>query len=142
MPKRCEAPLPEKGRLRRRIGLSVKVSREMADLSQTEVAKLLGWGDRTTISNYETGKREMMPAQMCRIASLLGVTPGTFLNPAITALEDHELEETVRDDMLFSRRVMQCTEKLRDREARMRFLASLEAEVQRTVYPRNKPPFQ
>ncbi|MEM9375220.1 MAG: helix-turn-helix transcriptional regulator [Pseudomonadota bacterium] len=120
----------------------MKVSREMADLSQSEVARLLGYGDRTVISNYETGRREMMPAQMCRAANLFGVSPGTFLNPAARSLEDHELEETVRNDMLFAMRVIECTEQLRDKEARLRFLSNLEAEVRRNTFPRKKPYFE
>ena len=120
----------------------MKVSREMADLSQSEVARLLGYGDRTVISNYETGRREMMPAQMCRAANLFGVAPGTFLNPATKSLDDRELEETVRNDMLFAMRVIECTEQLRDKEARLRFLSSLEAEVRRNTFPRKKTPFQ
>ena len=137
MPKRPATPLPEKGRLRRRIGSMLKIGRTGAHLSQSEAARLLGLGDRSTIAKYETGEREATPAQLCRFGLLYNTAPGSYLQYPATAVDEIELEALVRSEIQFAKFLIEYAEAIQDPDARKEVIYGLRIAAQKFGY---KPP--
>jgi transcriptional regulator with XRE-family HTH domain len=59
-------------------GQNIKAAREMAGISQTELAERIGT-TRQQIGKYETGTQDMTVERMLRIAAALGVEPNTLI---------------------------------------------------------------
>ena len=134
MPKRPDSSLPENAKLKRRIGCMLKVGREVADLSQTEAARLMGLGHRSTIAKYETGERETTPALLCRFGRLYGTPPGSYLEAACSTTDADELEILVRSEIQFVALLIEYAEHIKDPVERKRIVKGLEMSAKKQGY--------
>lgn len=57
------------------IGERIKHLRTERNLSQSELAELVGYSDRTTIAKIESGQRELRQSKIIDFAKALGVDP-------------------------------------------------------------------
>lgn len=58
---------------------NIKKYRKSKGLSQTELAKLVGYADKTMISHIENGKIDLSQSKVEEFAKVLGVDPGTLM---------------------------------------------------------------
>jgi len=65
--------------LYRQIGERIRRARELAKMSQDDLARELGYNSSTTISYYEAGMRKVSIADLARIARLLGLPMDYFV---------------------------------------------------------------
>lgn len=63
------------------LGLRVKHAREARDLSQEDLKRELGFNDRQTISDIETGKRSLKAEELLRLSDVLDRDVQYFLDP-------------------------------------------------------------
>jgi len=75
----------------REIGRRIRRAREQLNLSQEELARRLNYQSPATISYFEAGERKVSIADLQRIASILGLPLGYFLNEAATPPRDSPL---------------------------------------------------
>lgn len=78
---------------RKAIADRLRAAREMAGLSQGQVARMLGM-HRPSISEMEAGRRRVSAEELAKLAEIYGVEPGWFAN----AQETDEARE-VRVDL-------------------------------------------
>ena len=71
--------VPDPAVLRRAVGHRLRVNRQRAGLSQTQVAEVTGWS-LSAVSMYEQGNREMNYARLLIAASMYGVSVGDFFH--------------------------------------------------------------
>lgn len=62
------------------IGLRIKKLREEKKLSQTALADLIGYKDKTAIAKIEAGKVDLPQSKLVAFASHLGTTPAFLLD--------------------------------------------------------------
>lgn len=55
--------------------------RERREVNQTDLAQVLGFNDRQTLSDIELGKRQVAPVELLRAAEYFKVDPGYFTDP-------------------------------------------------------------
>lgn len=65
----------------RSLGYRVRDARDQKDWSQEKLSEQLGFKDRQTISDIETGKRSLRPEEIVRISELLDVPVEDLLDP-------------------------------------------------------------
>ena len=58
---------------------NLKRCRKMANLTQPQLAELMGWTEPSRISHYETGNRSPSIPELIRLADVLGVNVGTLI---------------------------------------------------------------
>ena len=69
------------------IGKRIKALRQERDLSQDDVAGLLGFRDRQTVSAIETGARSVTAPELVRVGEVLDATLEYFTDPFLLAGE-------------------------------------------------------
>jgi len=69
------------------VGLRVKHAREASDLTQEAMAEKLGFNDRQTVSDIETGKRSLKPEELFAVAQITNRDVDYFVNPFAVAGE-------------------------------------------------------
>jgi transcriptional regulator with XRE-family HTH domain len=83
--------LPTPSKLRvvsfREIGLRIRTLRQQKDLTQTELAKLLGTG-QTAVSEVERGNRGLTVQQLVKLTRVLKVSPNQILGEGVQS-EQH-----------------------------------------------------
>lgn len=72
---------------KRFVGLRVKSAREGADLTQDALAEQMGFKDRQTVSDIETGKRNLKPEELLAVANATKRDVDYFVNPFAVAGE-------------------------------------------------------
>jgi Zn-dependent peptidase ImmA (M78 family)/transcriptional regulator with XRE-family HTH domain len=63
------------------VGLRVKHAREAQDMNQEQLSKALGFNDRQTLSDIETGKRAVKADELSQLSDLLDQDLEFFLDP-------------------------------------------------------------
>ena len=58
---------------------NIKAKRQELGLSQEELAKKVGYRDRTSIAKIETGKVDLSQSKIIEFANILGVTPSCLM---------------------------------------------------------------
>lgn len=56
-------------------GEIIKMCRERKNMTQDELARLVNFSDKSSISKIETGKRDVTRVKLVQIAEALGVSP-------------------------------------------------------------------
>lgn len=79
-------------RLQRRL----KAARELAGLTQPELAKLTPWG-KTTISQMETGERTILDYEVPPLADACGVPPLFFFTEDFSELAEPDVRDELAD---------------------------------------------
>lgn len=69
------------------IGDRIRIRREELDMSQTELAKKVGYSGRSAVSKVECGERELKQSMIVKLASALGTTPSYIMG-----WDDEEVE--------------------------------------------------
>ena len=69
------------------VGKNIKRIRELRGLTQTQLANLVGYTDRSTIAKLESGKNDMVTETVAIFAKALRVSP------MVLFMEDSEFEE-------------------------------------------------
>ncbi len=103
---------------RKAVASRLRLSRELAGLTQSQVAKSLGW-HRPTISEIEAGRRRVSAEELSALAAMYGVNipwivgeQGEGSNPAVdrVKLAARELSKLREEDL---DRVIQVVQALR-----------------------------
>lgn len=76
--------------LQTKIGLKIKNLRENKQLSQTQLAELVGYKDKTSIAKIEAGKVDLPQSKIMAFAKVLGVTTSYLLDDEHEILIDFE----------------------------------------------------
>ena len=74
------------------IGRQIRRARERLGLSQTELARRLGYSSAATISHFEGGERRVSIAELQRIAAEFGLPLSYFLDSSVTQSRSHRIE--------------------------------------------------
>ena len=61
------------------IGENIKKRREELDMTQTELAKRVGYADKSSISKIEKGKTDVFQSDVVKIAKILQTTPAYLM---------------------------------------------------------------
>ena len=69
------------------IGFRVKSARDSREWTQEQLAQALGFNDRQTISDLETGKRVLKPEELLRLSDIFDLDLDYFLDPFAVAGE-------------------------------------------------------
>lgn len=87
------------------IGERIKLKRMELGWSQVELAKKMGYSDRSAIAMVETGRRDITQTNVTRYAQVLGCTPSYLMgwDDAIDNGEMALIEEVCRDDQMKKR---------------------------------------
>lgn len=93
--------------LQSRIGLKIKGLRENKHLSQTQLALLVGYKDKTAIAKVEAGKVDLPQSKILAFSKALDVTPADLLDDKIKKIEIH-------NDIKSSGRILQYYNKLNE----------------------------
>lgn len=93
--------------LQSRIGLKIKGLRENKHLSQTQLALLVGYKDKTAIAKVEAGKVDLPQSKILAFSKALDVTPADLLDDKIEKIEIH-------NDIKSSVRILQYYNKLNE----------------------------
>jgi len=83
---------------------NIKKLRKEKGLSQTELAKLVGYSDKTMISHIENGYIDLSRSKIIDFAKALGVNPGYLMGWDVPKETEEELESKMvqnRLDFLF-----------------------------------------
>lgn len=75
--------------LQSRIGFKIKGLREYKHLSQTQLALLVGYKDKTAIAKVEAGKVDLPQSKILAFSKALDVTPADLLDDKIEEIEIH-----------------------------------------------------
>ena len=76
--------------LQTKIGLKIKNLRESRHLSQTQLAELVGYKDKTSIAKIEAGKVDLPQSKIMAFAKVLGVTTSYLLDDEHDVIIDFE----------------------------------------------------
>lgn len=76
--------------LQTKIGLKIKNLRENRHLSQTQLAELVGYKDKTSIAKIEAGKVDLPQSKLMAFAKVLGVTTSYLLDDEHHVIIDFE----------------------------------------------------
>lgn len=93
--------------LQSRIGLKIKGLREYKHLSQTQLALLVGYKDKTAIAKVEAGKVDLPQSKILAFSKALDVTPTDLLDDKI---EEIEIQSTINS----SSKILQYYNKLNE----------------------------
>ncbi len=93
--------------LQSRIGLKIKGLRENKHLSQTQLALLVGYKDKTAIAKVEAGKVDLPQSKILAFSKALDATPADLLDDKIEKIEIH-------NDIKSSGRILQYYNKLNE----------------------------
>lgn len=66
--------------LQSKIGAKIKSLRENKELSQSQLAELVGYKDKTSIAKIEAGKVDLPQSKILAFSKALNVTPSFLLN--------------------------------------------------------------
>lgn len=88
----------DKEKIKKEFGIKLRQYREMAGVSQTELAKACGLPNKTTISKIENGHQDMKLPQLQRAAEKLGISPLVFFDdyPDDVTIPESNLLSTFR----------------------------------------------
>lgn len=76
MARLCYIVIPDKGdKGMTTIGKNIRYFREMRGYSQTQLAHMVGYTDRSSIAKVETGKNDLVTEMVAEFARALGVSP-------------------------------------------------------------------
>jgi transcriptional regulator with XRE-family HTH domain len=67
---------------------NIKKLREENDLSQEELAKRVGYSDKSMISRIESGKVDLTQNKILLFADVFKVTPGELMGDTIRTMEE------------------------------------------------------
>lgn len=66
--------------LQSKIGIKIKELRENKQLSQTQLARMIGYSDKTSIAKIEAGKVDLPQSKIIAFSKALDVTPSYLLD--------------------------------------------------------------
>ena len=66
--------------LQSKIGAKIKSLRENKELSQSQLAELVGYKDKTSVAKIEAGKVDLPQSKILAFSKALNVTPSFLLN--------------------------------------------------------------
>lgn len=66
--------------LQTKIGLKIKELRENKQLSQAQLAEMVGYKDKTAIAKVEAGKVDLPQSKIIAFSKALGITPSYLLD--------------------------------------------------------------
>lgn len=97
------------------IGKRIRRKREELGLSQEELAKKMGYADRSAISMVETGRRDITWENVCKYAKALQCSP-SYLMKWDDPIPDEDLEilEEVYADPVLRKKLMDYAIKLKE----------------------------
>ena len=67
---------------------NIKKLREENDLSQEELAKRVGYSDKSMISRIESGKVDLTQSKILLLAEIFNVTPGELMGDTKRTMEE------------------------------------------------------
>ncbi len=103
-------------------GEIIRNRRKELDITQEELAAMLGYTSSTTISRIESGSRDVPQKQIVKIARALRLDPATLITmqmPEETD-EDRLIQEYIRDTNI--RRLVLCAGGIMPKEERDKFI--------------------
>lgn len=77
--------------LQSKIGAKIKSLRENKELSQSQLAELVGYKDKTSIAKIEAGKVDLPQSKILAFSKALNVTPSFLLNSDSDKPESNQL---------------------------------------------------
>lgn len=97
------------------IGKRIKRRREELGLTQEDLAKLIGYQERSAISMVETGKRDITWENVCKYAKALKCSP-SYLMKWEDPIPDDDLEilEEIYADPVLRKKLMDYAIKLKE----------------------------
>lgn len=97
------------------IGKRIKRRRIELGMSQEELAKVMGYQDRSAISMVETGRRDISWENVCKYAKALNCSP-SYLMKWEDPIDDEDLEllEEVYADPILRKKLMDYAIKLKE----------------------------
>lgn len=97
------------------IGKRIQRRRIELGLSQLDLAKLMGYQDRSAISMVETGRRDITWENVCKYAKALNCSPSYLMKwQEPIDEEDLELLEEVYEDAVLRKKLMDYAIKLKE----------------------------
>ena len=95
--------------------LRLKAARAAKDMSQEDLAKKMGYADRSAISMVETGRRDITWENVCKYAKALQCSP-SYLMKWEDPIPDDDLEilEEVYADPVLRKKLMDYAIKLKE----------------------------
>lgn len=94
--------------LQSKIGAKIKSLRENEELSQSQLAELVGYKDKTSIAKIEAGKVDLPQSKILAFSKALNVTPSFLLNLDSDKPESNQLI----DNPAFFNRILKYLELL------------------------------
>lgn len=94
--------------LQSKIGVKIKSLRENEELSQSQLAELVGYKDKTSIAKIEAGKVDLPQSKILAFSKALNVTPSFLLNLDSDKPESNQLI----DNPAFFNRILKYLELL------------------------------
>lgn len=82
-----------------RIGEKVKYYRELAEMTQEELALAAGYKGRSAISRIEKGDAEPQQKKIIALADALGVLPGMLLSDNKDTIDERENVAVILSDL-------------------------------------------
>ena len=97
------------------IGQRIRRRREELGLSQDELAKMMGYSGRSSISVVELDKRDISWENVCKYAKVLNCSP-SYLMKWQDPIDEEDLEilEEVYEDPVLRKKLMDYAIKLRE----------------------------
>lgn len=81
-------------------GEIVRIMREKRGYSQLELAKLVGYKDRSSIAKIETGQADLPVSKILALSKVLGVSPVCLIEMTDDIVETKNESATLPDDEL------------------------------------------
>lgn len=75
------------------LGQNIRIYREKLGMSQLELAKKLGYKDRSTIAKIENDTNDLTQSKIAAIAKVLETTPATLMGWGSKAIQPIEVDE-------------------------------------------------
>lgn len=108
------------GKINQIVGNNIAMYRKKMKLTQQELAELVGYSSRSTITMIEKGKRDMPASSVSKFAKALNVTAQDILGEAIhiNPLDEFKeylpyLSKASEEDLLVIRRILGMPKKAR-----------------------------
>lgn len=94
------------------LGQNIRICREKLGLSQTELAKKLGYKDRSTIAKIESDTNDLTQSKIVAIAKVLETTPAALMGLENNTPTDNGRGEAELDAELLKRLIRLTPEEL------------------------------
>nr|DAP79953.1 MAG TPA: helix-turn-helix domain protein [Caudoviricetes sp.] len=99
--------------LQSKIGIKIKELREYKQLSQTQLAEIIGYKDKTSIAKIEAGKVDLPQSKIIAFSKALDVTPSYLLDDiVIDSVMGNDEQSTIP-------RVMQYAKKFNEQSSNL-----------------------